>query len=193
VLLFVSVFFSSLCSFFSFAMEILMKKPSAKEASCSKDEERSLIKFEDGPKASPKLVQISARRALSPSTTPTTSTKCERVMLLLAALRTVIEIPSGAWPTKSAPSDLNTLTTVVTLRPRYFFNSPAFTMGRGLQVSVIVSIKNVTQLCIKHTNCTPNSRERTHTRIHQNLHKQIKQYTTTYKIVHPDWQARTQT
>jgi hypothetical protein len=85
------------------------------------------------------------------------------------------------------------LTTVVTLRPRYFFNSPAFTMGRGLQVSVIVSIKNVTQLCIKHTNCTPNSGERTHTRIHQNLYKQIKQYTTTYKIVHPDLQARAQT
>jgi hypothetical protein len=26
---------------------------------------------------------------------------------------------------------------VVTLRPRYFFNSPAFTMGRGLDVSAI--------------------------------------------------------
>jgi hypothetical protein len=51
----------------------------------------------------------------------------------------------------------------VTLRPRYFFNSPAFTMGRGLQMSVIVSIKNLTQLCIKHTDCTPNSRQRAHT------------------------------
>jgi hypothetical protein len=81
----------------------------------------------------------------------------------------------------------------VTLRPRYFFNSPAFTMGRGLQMSVIVWIKNLTQLRIKHTDCTPNSRERTHTRIRQNLYKQVKQYTTKYKIVHPDLHARAQT
>jgi hypothetical protein len=31
---------------------------------------------------------------------------------------------------------------VVTLRPRYFFNSPAFTMGRGLDVSAIAHQPN---------------------------------------------------
>ncbi len=99
----------------------------------------------DWPKESPKLVQISARKEFSPSTMPTTSTNWEKApppLLLRGALWTVTEVPSGAWPTKSAPSDLNTFITVVTLRPRYFFNSPAFTMGRGLDVSAIAHQPN---------------------------------------------------
>ncbi len=77
---------------------------------------------------------------------PTTSTNWEKapplLLLLRGALWTVTEVPSGAWPTKSAPSDLNTFITVVTLRPRYFFNRPAFTMGRGLDVSAIAHQPN---------------------------------------------------
>ncbi len=141
----------------------------------------------DWPKESPKLVQISARKEFSPSTMPTTSTNWEKappLLLLRDALWTVTEVPSGAWPTKSAPSDLNTFITVVTLRPRYFFNSPAFTMGRGLDVSAIAHQPNKRKGRKKKANPTRLMQLRTQSALSSDLRCEFSQICFALSSVH---------
>jgi hypothetical protein len=73
---------------------------------------------------------------------------------------------------------------VVTLRPRYFFNSPAFTMGRGLDVSAIAHQPNKRKGRKKKANPTRLMQLRTQSALSSDLRCEFSQICFALSSVH---------